>query len=281
MKLLCYVDQAECIRRGIDAPSSTVKIEVNPALLTQKGRDFLAANVDEKLRFPEPIAQSMKADSREGICPPTLAGFLDYVQRKINDRAIDIRAAVKRDWELLVRSALGAVGYAEDPSRSNPDTFTEILMEIESEKLLPPNLIHSIKNLQIVARKAFNHSDYSHNLSEEEAEKFMNLCGTVRADLAPTLAYSMVPAAYPLPDEAFARFNHRQISFENLREGQMLLSGIGVLDIQRHAGRGRADIVVNQSYGTYSIERRIYLGQELFGRIQERDQRLFLDGKNS
>lgn len=42
MKLRFEVDQAACFRRGIDAPTSIVHIEVDPALLTEEARGLIA-----------------------------------------------------------------------------------------------------------------------------------------------------------------------------------------------------------------------------------------------
>jgi hypothetical protein len=42
MQILCEVNQAECFRRGIDAPKSTIKLEVNPAKLPEDLRAFVA-----------------------------------------------------------------------------------------------------------------------------------------------------------------------------------------------------------------------------------------------
>lgn len=42
MQILVTVDQAEALRRGIDAPSSTKRIEISPAELDEEERDYLA-----------------------------------------------------------------------------------------------------------------------------------------------------------------------------------------------------------------------------------------------
>ncbi len=42
MKLRFEVDQAACLRAGIDCPHSIVAVEVNPAKLPQEERDLLA-----------------------------------------------------------------------------------------------------------------------------------------------------------------------------------------------------------------------------------------------
>jgi hypothetical protein len=46
MLLRFKVDQAECFRRGIDAPRSIVTVPVNPADLTQADRDLIADRLD-------------------------------------------------------------------------------------------------------------------------------------------------------------------------------------------------------------------------------------------
>jgi hypothetical protein len=45
MKLRFEVNQAECLRRGIDCPKSIVTVEVNPAELSQEIRDLLAVRM--------------------------------------------------------------------------------------------------------------------------------------------------------------------------------------------------------------------------------------------
>jgi hypothetical protein len=42
MKLRFKIDQAECLRRGIDAPKSIVTIEVNPADMSAEDRNLIA-----------------------------------------------------------------------------------------------------------------------------------------------------------------------------------------------------------------------------------------------
>jgi hypothetical protein len=68
MNILCNVNQTECLRYGIDAPSSTVKIEVDPKALSQDQRDFLADQLNGGLRFPRSLDYH--------ICPPTYEGLL-------------------------------------------------------------------------------------------------------------------------------------------------------------------------------------------------------------
>lgn len=45
MKILCQVDQAECFRRGIDAASSTIKINIDPSKVPYDIREFIAKHL--------------------------------------------------------------------------------------------------------------------------------------------------------------------------------------------------------------------------------------------
>ncbi len=71
MRILCDVNRTECLRYGIDAPSSTVDIEVSPELLTHDQRNFIVVNLYEGMRFPK--------DQEFCICPPSYAGFIASV----------------------------------------------------------------------------------------------------------------------------------------------------------------------------------------------------------
>ena|ERR1700730_16687107 len=68
MKILCYVNQAEAFRKGIDAPHSSVQIEVDPSVLTQAQRDFIADRLNDGRVFG--TKQSWR------IVEPTFEGFL-------------------------------------------------------------------------------------------------------------------------------------------------------------------------------------------------------------
>jgi hypothetical protein len=71
MQILCEVNRAECFRRGIDAPRSTMKIEVDPAKLPEEIREFLADHLyeDDKL--------SARDDFQ--LLRPDLLGFMETV----------------------------------------------------------------------------------------------------------------------------------------------------------------------------------------------------------
>jgi hypothetical protein len=71
MKILCAVNQAECFRRGIDAPASTIKIEVNPAKLPEELRAFVADNLADGHRL------SMRDEFY--LRRPDLIGFMEAI----------------------------------------------------------------------------------------------------------------------------------------------------------------------------------------------------------
>ncbi len=68
MRLVCDVNQGECLQYGIEAHSSTVEIDVDPKLLTHDQRNFVVDNLYEGVRFPRNRALN--------ICPPTYAGLI-------------------------------------------------------------------------------------------------------------------------------------------------------------------------------------------------------------
>ncbi len=76
MRIVCDVDRAECLRYGVEAPSNTVEIEVDPKLLTLEQRNFIVENLYEGTRFPR--------DRELDICPPTYAGLLASVSYGID-----------------------------------------------------------------------------------------------------------------------------------------------------------------------------------------------------
>jgi hypothetical protein len=79
MKILCYVNQAEAFRKGIDAPHSSVQIEVDPSKLTQAQRDFIANDLNGGRVFGN--KDSMRIDE------PTYEGFLAAVNKWMGKRA--------------------------------------------------------------------------------------------------------------------------------------------------------------------------------------------------
>ena len=71
MQILCEVNQAECFRRGIDAPRSTMKIEVDPAKLPEEIREFLAYHLYE--------GDKLSARNDFQHLRPDLLGFMETV----------------------------------------------------------------------------------------------------------------------------------------------------------------------------------------------------------
>jgi hypothetical protein len=71
MQILCEVNQAECLRRGIDAPRDTMKIEVDPAKLPEEIREFLADHLHE--------GDKLSARDDFQLLRPDLLGFMETV----------------------------------------------------------------------------------------------------------------------------------------------------------------------------------------------------------
>jgi hypothetical protein len=71
MRIVCDVNQAECLRYGVPARSSTVEIDVDPKLLTLEQLNFIVDSLSDGLSFPR--------NRRLNICPPTYAGFIASV----------------------------------------------------------------------------------------------------------------------------------------------------------------------------------------------------------
>lgn len=91
MKLRFAVNQAECLKRGIDAPKSIVTVEVTPAEIPQNVRNWIAKRMDgidvcelsedgEKLYHPQNEAEGQRGDEARGYLiqanEPTMAGLL-------------------------------------------------------------------------------------------------------------------------------------------------------------------------------------------------------------
>lgn len=88
MQITCFVNQTEAIRRGFDA-NSTVKIEVNPADLSQEQRDVLASKF------------SNGSYNNHYLKEPTLKGLmesLDSVAAAANEDAAAYEKALQEDW---------------------------------------------------------------------------------------------------------------------------------------------------------------------------------------
>jgi hypothetical protein len=88
MQILCEVNQAECFRRGIFAPRSTIKLDVNPSKLPRDLRTFVADNLYEgyRLGFDDHInnetGESKAYASKEfELYRPDLTGFMEAILR--------------------------------------------------------------------------------------------------------------------------------------------------------------------------------------------------------
>lgn len=73
MQLQVQVDQAQALRRGINAPFSTVKFEVDPAQLSPEVREEIASNLLEGFRLNANIT----------VVEPSLAGLISVIDRRL------------------------------------------------------------------------------------------------------------------------------------------------------------------------------------------------------
>jgi hypothetical protein len=109
MKILCAVNQAECLRHGIDAPSSTVKIEVDPIRLTERQRNFLADELYDGLRFPS-------HERYYQICPPNYDGLIAAIDYGLERKAC-LKNSYDKDTEELEKARKGFIARAVQSSR--------------------------------------------------------------------------------------------------------------------------------------------------------------------
>lgn len=79
MQLQVRVNQAEALRRGINAPTSTAKVEVDPAQLSQEVRDLIASSLHEGFRLD-------MFDSFGSVVEPTQAGIVARAEEIIAAR---------------------------------------------------------------------------------------------------------------------------------------------------------------------------------------------------
>ena len=86
---MCHVDQAECFRRGIDAPCRTIKLEIDPSKIPAKIRFFVAAKLYEGRKFGGRFYKDSKIEGggEDGelcldefrLCRPDVLGFFETV----------------------------------------------------------------------------------------------------------------------------------------------------------------------------------------------------------
>jgi hypothetical protein len=91
MQILCEVNQAECFRRGIDAPRSTIKVEVDPSKLPEDLRGFVADHLYDGYKFGFDLVGSSdeirigkgkeQAYIQFELHRPDLLGFMEAVLR--------------------------------------------------------------------------------------------------------------------------------------------------------------------------------------------------------
>ena len=118
MKLRFEVDQAACLRAGIDCPKSIITVEINPAKLPQKERDVIAdrlegIDVRKLANGINPLLKGeerkpYKADGRIVSKTPTYEGLLAAILE--NEMELEgQRKQVKADLALARRAVDNAL----------------------------------------------------------------------------------------------------------------------------------------------------------------------------
>lgn len=115
MKLVVPVDQAECLRHGIAAPSSTVTLDVDPSQLTSVEREVLAeslvkGHLIERLAVPGGHEKHAVA-----ICPPTLEGLVASVLGALGSERTYWTREIERALERSQRVEACRVTVTEGP----------------------------------------------------------------------------------------------------------------------------------------------------------------------
>lgn len=105
MKIHVNVNQARCIRLGVDAPQSSVDIEVDPAKLTPSQREWVAGN----------LRQGYRLDAIGAIAPPTLAGLIDAIDERLADELAEAEAAAAARAQHLARDIAAARKALDSP----------------------------------------------------------------------------------------------------------------------------------------------------------------------
>jgi hypothetical protein len=95
----------------------------------------------------------------------------------------DPRNAIKRAWELLGQAVLRAAKVPGENVQPDSEEISTSLKRLEADNQYPQELIRSIRNLQQIARKVFNQSQWAYDPSPKEAEEFVLYAVAARNDL--------------------------------------------------------------------------------------------------
>jgi hypothetical protein len=142
MQILCAVNQAECFRRGIDAPRSTIKIDVNPAKLPQDIRGFLADHIYDGHKLSDAI--ELYSPDMLGLMESVLAAK-EYEQfRKVTENPNSPFSISFADW-------IKGEGKAGSTER---EKLAKELTEAQKHSELIPSLREAAESLEANLKKA-------------------------------------------------------------------------------------------------------------------------------
>jgi hypothetical protein len=92
MNIKVKINQAEALRRGIDAPESTARIEIDPAQLSQDERDVIAAHMQDG----HDCTPSGGYTGLPALCEPTVEGLRESIAEVIRSREEEARQKAER-----------------------------------------------------------------------------------------------------------------------------------------------------------------------------------------
>ena len=108
MKLRFEVDQASCLRKGIDCPNSIITVEVDPAKMPQKERDLIADRLEGidvcALWSPGSLGEIKKTMSSDGKPYRIKAKTPDYsgLMEVVLENQASVETAIKQKSPTVV-----------------------------------------------------------------------------------------------------------------------------------------------------------------------------------
>ena len=135
-----------------------------------------------KAEIPEAIEQVRAASSA------SIKVRLIESVNLLRERAIaDPRNAMKRAWELLGQAVLRAANVSGENVQPDSEEISTSLKRLEADTQYPKELIRSIRSLQQIAKKVFNHSQWAYDPSPDKAEQFVLYTAAARKELGETV----------------------------------------------------------------------------------------------
>jgi hypothetical protein len=206
MQILFKVDQKAGIIAGVDCPSSTVKLDVNPVMLTEAQRSMLASKVNAK----------MEADIE--ILPPTIDGLVTTLDA-LEAASVKARQAYEEEcWAVLRerRTKIVRSGFiARSPIPAWPSSSWPNIHTLPDDLVASPQYTEWMEQLESQSKEYKAADDESKIKKEDaktaaEAESKAKLAAVV-ARIGGTLAEKFA-LGLAVPDEVKLRVSAQRLS---------------------------------------------------------------------